>query len=149
MQNKLLRAGKRGRFVRAARVWHWVPAERCSQEWMFKRAYKNGLSCGRRSDPKKTPAVFGRPPRVLLQLARGQSGRGPRPAEPGPRRADPLPHPPERPETPRLRRRREAAGRMSPGRELRPCVVAKPNGPGSRLSELRRAGINRSPNVRP
>ena len=72
MQNKLLKAGKRGRFVRSARVWHWVPAERCSQEWMYKRAYKNGISCGRRSDPAKTRALFGRPPRVLLQLARAR-----------------------------------------------------------------------------
>ena len=72
MQNKLLLAGKTGRFVPTARVWHYVPAERCSPEWMYHRAYKNGLSSGRRSDPARTPTLLGRNPRLELQLARAK-----------------------------------------------------------------------------
>ena len=71
MQNKLLNAGKVGRFVPTARVWHWVPAERCSPEWMYHRAYKNGLSSGRRSETKRL-TVFGRDPRLELQLTRAK-----------------------------------------------------------------------------
>ena len=71
MQKKLLRAGKVGRFVASARVWHWVPAERCSVEWMYHRAYKNGLSCGRRSEQKRV-LLFGRSPALELQIARAK-----------------------------------------------------------------------------
>ena len=46
MQIKLREAGVRPVYVPDAKVWHYVPAERCSPEWTLKRAYRNSVSFG-------------------------------------------------------------------------------------------------------
>ncbi len=46
MQNRLAAAGCPGIFVPDARVWHWVPANRCSLQWTLKRYYRNGIYHG-------------------------------------------------------------------------------------------------------
>ena len=46
MQRDLLACGLRGRYVPKAKVWHYVPAERCSPQWAANRSYKNGTAKG-------------------------------------------------------------------------------------------------------
>jgi len=46
MQIRLTRAGVRPKLVANAMVWHYVPQDRCSQEWALRRAYRRGLAAG-------------------------------------------------------------------------------------------------------
>ncbi len=46
MQRRLLDAGVRGQYVPEARVWHYVPQERCSHEWVIERARRTGVERG-------------------------------------------------------------------------------------------------------
>jgi len=46
MQFNLRTMGCEPVFVPDARVWHWVPPERCSAEWTLKRAASNGYMTG-------------------------------------------------------------------------------------------------------
>ncbi len=46
MQLRLLAHGARGCYLPEARVWHYVPRERCSPEWTVERAYRHGVSDG-------------------------------------------------------------------------------------------------------
>jgi glycosyltransferase involved in cell wall biosynthesis len=48
MQIDLMHAGFRGVYVPQALVWHFVPAERCSPEWLLDRSYRNGIQLGLR-----------------------------------------------------------------------------------------------------
>ena len=47
MQLDLLCAGVKGRSVPRARVWHYVPASRCSTAWAVERAYTHAFTYGR------------------------------------------------------------------------------------------------------
>lgn len=46
MQRRLHARGLRSRLVPEARVWHYVPAERCSPTWALDRSHRNGLARG-------------------------------------------------------------------------------------------------------
>ena len=46
MQRRMLRDGFLGRYVKEALVWHWVPAERCSEQWSLERAWQNCVGAG-------------------------------------------------------------------------------------------------------
>ena len=46
MQRRLHRQGLQSRLVNDARVWHHVPADRCSPEWALARSRRNGLARG-------------------------------------------------------------------------------------------------------
>lgn len=46
MQKRLLERGLRGLYVPDAKVWHHVPASRCSIEWAQQRAYRSGVCIG-------------------------------------------------------------------------------------------------------
>lgn len=63
MQMALLRDGFGGRYVPAARVWHWVPPERCSPDWTISRVRRVGMQAGLHAAQSR-----GRP-RFLLSLA--------------------------------------------------------------------------------
>jgi succinoglycan biosynthesis protein ExoM len=56
MQTALREAGGAARYLPDARVWHYVPVERCSPEWVLQRAYRSGMSMGidrERSHPSR------------------------------------------------------------------------------------------------
>ncbi|HET8650499.1 MAG TPA: glycosyltransferase [Gemmatimonadales bacterium] len=40
MQRRLRRAGVRGIFLPGARIWHYVPAERCTADWALDRRFR-------------------------------------------------------------------------------------------------------------
>ena len=46
MQRRLLDRGLRGLYIPDAKVWHHVPAARCSDEWASQRAYRSGVCIG-------------------------------------------------------------------------------------------------------
>lgn len=46
MQKRLLKAGIKGRYLPDAIVWHYVPGERCSEEWTLKRAREKSMHFG-------------------------------------------------------------------------------------------------------
>lgn len=46
MQWQLLARGASGRYLPEARLWHYVPRERCSEQWAIDRAFRHGLSAG-------------------------------------------------------------------------------------------------------
>lgn len=48
MQERLRQMGVRARRVPEAIVWHWVPVERCSPQWIVRRRYRNGVNAGLR-----------------------------------------------------------------------------------------------------
>lgn len=61
MQKQLLKIGVRSLYVPEAMVWHYVPAERCSPQWILKRAYREGVARGMEfTDPVPTIAGFPR-----------------------------------------------------------------------------------------
>ncbi len=44
IQRELLTQGCTGLYLHDAVVWHYVPKDRCSAEWMLKRSYRHGLT---------------------------------------------------------------------------------------------------------
>lgn len=44
LQQRLLDAGYKGRYVAGARVWHYVPPEDCSPQWALGRAFRHGMT---------------------------------------------------------------------------------------------------------
>jgi GT2 family glycosyltransferase len=46
LQGHLLQMGLSAVYVPTARVWHYVPPERCSPQWTIKRAFRHGLEVG-------------------------------------------------------------------------------------------------------
>lgn len=62
IQERLLRAGCRGVYLPGARVWHYVPAERCTLAWARKRRYQSFLTRTLRDDsPAEGPTIGGVP----------------------------------------------------------------------------------------
>lgn len=64
MQKRLQEAGVKQLFVPDAKVWHYVPVDRCSPEWVLQRQYRNGISDGYRYH-YQAPALFGYPKWIL------------------------------------------------------------------------------------
>ena len=46
MQKRLLSGNVKQQFVPGAKVWHYVPKERCSPAWALKRQYRNAVTDG-------------------------------------------------------------------------------------------------------
>ena len=46
MQRRLHERGMRSRLIEDARVWHYVPTDRCSPSWAIARSHRNGLARG-------------------------------------------------------------------------------------------------------
>jgi glycosyltransferase involved in cell wall biosynthesis len=49
MQDRLLRSGLSGIYVPGAYIWHFVPENRCSPDWVIQRNYSHGLEDGARA----------------------------------------------------------------------------------------------------
>lgn len=47
MQRRLLARGLTGVYVPSAKVWHYVPRERCTPQWTIERNYRQGVERGR------------------------------------------------------------------------------------------------------
>ena len=47
LQRKLLTKGLRAVYVPKAKVWHYVPKDRCTPEWILFRRYRHGLTEGK------------------------------------------------------------------------------------------------------
>lgn len=60
MQLRLRDAGIRPVYVSDAKVWHYVPAERCCPKWALERAYRHSLSFGMLHQAPR-PSVAGLP----------------------------------------------------------------------------------------
>lgn len=50
MQERLKAAGVRFRFLQEATAWHFVPAERCTPRWLYKRHYRTGKGDARKAE---------------------------------------------------------------------------------------------------
>ena len=64
LQEKAIHAGYKGIYIPGAVVYHWIPKERCSQEWAIQRNYRAGLTKGElinQSLPEKPCLLFGIP----------------------------------------------------------------------------------------
>jgi hypothetical protein len=46
MQRRLLKMGLIATYVPEARVWHYVPIDRCTPAWTIERSYRNGVQDG-------------------------------------------------------------------------------------------------------
>lgn len=68
MMQRLLEHGLTGHFVPRARVYHYVPAERCSIRWSLNRIYQNGITWGLKSKPDSS-ATFRGYPRWMVRSA--------------------------------------------------------------------------------
>ena len=67
LQLRLLQSGRKPVFVPDARVWHWVPAERCSPEWALERAARRATSAvlrAQQTDADPGLRLLGVPARV-------------------------------------------------------------------------------------
>ncbi|MGD0461475.1 MAG: glycosyltransferase [Tepidisphaeraceae bacterium] len=71
MQRRLLRQGLRGVYVPPARVWHYVPADRCSPQWAIERSFRHGVEEGSHA-AAEPQGPFGLPPwRIIRQYLKG------------------------------------------------------------------------------
>ena len=43
IQKRLIKNGIKPVYVEKARIWHYVPQERCSEDWVLHRSFRNGL----------------------------------------------------------------------------------------------------------
>jgi glycosyl transferase family 2 len=74
MQERLIRRGIASVYLPEARVWHYVPKERCSEEWTIQRTFRHGVEEGTRAAYERA-ILPGLPPwrivrRCLMGLAR-------------------------------------------------------------------------------
>ena len=60
-QAKLRRGGVVAMYVPAARVWHWIPADRADPRWALRRAYRIGIQDGLEDGTVSVPCLFGYP----------------------------------------------------------------------------------------
>ena len=67
MQARLRKAGVRPVYVPAARVWHYVPAERSSPAWAEARAYRHGVQAALQI-PRGRISLFSCPPWLVGRL---------------------------------------------------------------------------------
>jgi Glycosyltransferase like family 2 len=65
MQHRLLDHGLHGVYVPLARVWHFVPADRCSPNWAIDRNFRHGVEEGSRAATEST-GTLGLPPWYII-----------------------------------------------------------------------------------
>lgn len=70
MQSRLLQIGVRGIYLPDALVWHYVPKERCSPEWVLHRAYRHGIRHGIEEFDPRWSFLFGFPRWTHRELGR-------------------------------------------------------------------------------
>jgi hypothetical protein len=70
IQRRMLERGLIGRYVAAARVWHYIPRERCSPQWMLDRNYRQGMARGMQM-PLGPAALAGVPLWLMRRYAWG------------------------------------------------------------------------------
>ena len=70
LQRRMLAAGMRQVYVPEARVWHYVPADRCSPAWVLDRNFRHGMAKGLQTRHQR-PAVAGYPLYVLRRYVQG------------------------------------------------------------------------------
>lgn len=70
MQRRLRSGGMRPLYVPEALVWHYVPRERSSQEWVVDRAYRSGVAVGLEARAGQL-SLLGCPAWVLGRFAKG------------------------------------------------------------------------------
>ena len=70
IRRQLLSHSVQGVYVPEAWVWHYVPADRCSAQWIIDRNYRHGIECGKRTEVG-TATLFGYPPWVLRRWMQG------------------------------------------------------------------------------
>ena len=70
MMSRLLAAGVSGRYLHGARVWHYVPGERCAPQWALSRTYRNNIRSALWGVRPDAPQLFGFPRWQFRWLAR-------------------------------------------------------------------------------
>jgi GT2 family glycosyltransferase len=70
LQRRLIGRGVKEVYVPGARVWHNVPANRCSTSWVLDRTFRHGLAKGWQRGGER-PALFGRPLWLYKRRAQG------------------------------------------------------------------------------
>ena len=55
MQRRLLKLGLLGPYVPAAVVWHYVPRDRCSEQWAINRNFRHGVEGASRIAARTRP----------------------------------------------------------------------------------------------
>jgi GT2 family glycosyltransferase len=68
MQRRLMARGLKIRYVANAKVWHYVPVDRCSPDWLIKRKYRNGVETGL-SLAGRAGGICGVPRWMMIQAA--------------------------------------------------------------------------------
>lgn len=61
LQSRMLGLGSRGVYVPGAKVWHYVPEERCTVKWALKRRYQQTLTKTLRDAEDDHPTILGVP----------------------------------------------------------------------------------------
>lgn len=67
MQQALVKNGIAPVYLPNARVWHYVPASRCSPDWALERAFKSGVTIGMTMDRDAPNGVLFGLPRWMLR----------------------------------------------------------------------------------
>ncbi len=67
LQERLMKKGIFGVFLPDAKVWHFVPKNAMSFDWLKKRDYKQGLATGLKLSQESYGAYFGNIPRWFLR----------------------------------------------------------------------------------
>jgi glycosyltransferase involved in cell wall biosynthesis len=70
LQRRMIGRGVQEVYVAEARVWHYVPRERCSAEWLLDRNFRHGLAKGWQRGGEQ-PALLGRPLWMYQRRAQG------------------------------------------------------------------------------
>ena len=65
LQRRLVQRGLIATYLPAARVWHYVPADRCSETWAIQRIFRSGIEDAAGSAAH--PSHFGLPPWWMLR----------------------------------------------------------------------------------
>ncbi len=70
MQRRLRLHGIVSQYVPSARVWHYVPAERSTPDWVVERLFRHGVACAMQA-PESRLRLGGCPPWTLGRVAKG------------------------------------------------------------------------------
>jgi GT2 family glycosyltransferase len=73
LQRRLRERGLSAKYVSAARVWHYVPADRCWQDWAIQRIFRSGIENAAGSGGHRS--YFGLPPWWMLRQCVGGIAR--------------------------------------------------------------------------
>jgi hypothetical protein len=66
MQERLLQRGLKGLYLPKAMVWHYVPKERCSKRWLYRRSFQTAMTLAYRQ-PIEGRRIAGIPQMIYAQ----------------------------------------------------------------------------------